>query len=326
MKKIKTRKKVFAILRWIAWVLLIQFILINVMAALYAHKLTYFFDDAELKNANQSRNIFSKTWKLFTGPRYPKSQIREEPAFPYETVRFETSGGHVIEAWYSHTSDTVSAGAFILLHGIGGAKDNLLDEAEAFLDMGYHVLMLDFRAHGNSNGNKTYFGFRETEEVKLVYDYLIQKGHSKIFLFGSSMGAVTAMKAIQEYKLNVNGIIAEAPFASLVSHLKAKAVNLGFPSQPFAILTTFWIGVERGYNGWGYRTSKYAKKIHCPLLLQWGRQDAYVKEWETSCIYESVPSENKKLVIYEDGMHESLFRRDRTKWKTEVSNFLNAIR
>lgn len=326
MKKINTRKKVFAILRWIAWVLLIQFILINVMAALYAHKLTYFYNDPAIQNSKPAKNIFSKTWKIFTGPRYPKSQISKEPAFSFETVQFETSGGQTIEAWYSRATDTLSKRAVILLHGISGAKDNLLDEAEAFLDMGHAVLMPDFRAHGNSSGNKSYFGYKETEEVKLAFDYLQQKGHSKIFLFGSSMGAVTALKAVFDYTLDVKGIIAEAPFYSLQSHLKAKAYNLGFPSQPFAFLTTFWIGVERGYNGLGYRTSKYAKKIRCPVLLQWGRQDAYVKEWETRCIYESIPSENKKRVIYENGLHESLLRRDRTKWKSEVNNFLHAIR
>jgi alpha-beta hydrolase superfamily lysophospholipase len=323
MEKSKRFKK---ILRWVIWVLIVQLVLINVMAALYAYRLTHFYNDPALNNPQPGRNIFSKTWKLFTGPRNAKSMIIETPSFPYETVTLITASGLNIETWLSLKTDTATKGAIILFHGIGDAKDQLLDEAEAFLDMGYHVMLVDFRAHGNSEGYSTSIGLRETEEVKLAYDYLKNRGDRNIFLFGSSMGAITVIKAVCDYSLPVSGIILQSPFASLQSHLKARARNLGFPAQPFAFLTTLWIGIEKGYNGYGFRTSGYAKKIDCPVLLQWGRQDAYVKEWEINKVYKAVNSPEKKFVIYENGLHESLFRRDRMKWRSEVGDFLEKHR
>ncbi len=321
MYKKSNQGRIRKIIRWILWVLLLQFLLLNITAAFYAYKLTHFYDDATLREPNPSRNIFSKTWRLFTGPKYPKSIIETLPGFTYETVRLETKDGLSIEAWYSKT-DSVAKGTVILFHGLSIAKDHLLDEADEFRNTGYNVMLVDFRGHGNSEGNTTTMGVKESEEVKIAYDYILTLGEKRIFLWGSSLGAVVIIKAIVDYNMDVSGIILEAPFASIQSHLKARARLLGFPKQPFAFLTTFWIGIERGFNGLGANTCKYAKEINCPVLLQWGSEDVYVLKWEIDSVFNAIASSNKKLTIYEDAFHESLFRRNRSMWRSEITSFL----
>ncbi len=91
----------------------------------------------------------------------------------------------------------------------------MLAEAYEFRYQGYNVLMVDFRAHGNSGGNTTTIGVREAEEVKLAYDYVSQMGEKKIILWGSSMGAVAIAKAVADYDIKPAGVILEMPFASL---------------------------------------------------------------------------------------------------------------
>ena len=56
---------------------------------------------------------------------------------------------------------------------------------------------------------------------------------------------------------------------------------LGFPQQPFAFLTTFWVGIERGFNGYKHNTTRYMKDVHCPVLMQWGTKDALILKHET---------------------------------------------
>ena len=321
MGKNQNKQKIRKIVRWICWVFVIQFVLINISAAFYAYRLTHFYDDPSLREPNPSRNIFSKTWRLFTGPKYPRSQVLYFPEFQYETVKLKTGNEISIEAWYSKPG-SVSNGTVIMFHGIGGAKDYLLDEAEEFLNMDYNVMLVDFRGHGNSSGNTTTIGIKESEEVKLAVGYVQQRGEKRIFLWGGSMGAVVVAKAVGEYDLQVSGIILEAPFASIQSHLKARARILDFPRQPFAFFTTFWIGVERGFNGFNAQTCRYAKKINCPVLVQWGSLDAYVLKWEIDSVFHAISSADKKLVIYNDGFHESLLRRNPSKWRSEIEEFL----
>ena len=321
MEEKKTRQKWPSILRWTLWVILVQIVLINISAAFYAYRLTHFYNDPSLRTSQPSGNIFTKTWKLFTGPKFPKSQINDVPVFIYDTVSLQTENGLTIDAWYSKT-DSVAKGTILLFHGITSNKGQLLTEANEFRYLGYNVMLVDFRAHGNSDGSTTTIGIRETEEVKLAYDFVKGKGETKIFLWGISMGAVVIAKALSEYSIYPAAVILELPFSSLQSLLKARARVLGFPQQPFAFLVTGWMGIERGFNGYRYSTDRYAKKISCPALVQYGAKDSYVLKSEIDKVFTAIFSSDKKLVGYENADHESLLQNDPVKWRMEVRNFL----
>jgi alpha-beta hydrolase superfamily lysophospholipase len=322
MKNINTRRKLRSIISWILWVLLIQLILINISAALYAYKLTHFYAATEETwKTPASNNIFAKTWRLFSGPRFYRQHLNKTPAFSYTNVTLRTSKNISVDTWYSKV-DTASKGTVILFHGLMSNKEQMLNEGYEFRNWGYNILLVDVRGHGNSDGNITTIGYRESEEVKLAYDHIRQTGEKNIFLWGTSMGAVEIIKAVSDYQLSPSGIIIEMPFLSLQSHLKGRARMLGFPEQPFAFLTTFWIGKERGFNGFGFKTDGYAKNVSCPALVQYGEKDALVIRSETDAIYQAITSADKKLVIYENVGHESFLQKDPARWKKEVNNFL----
>ena len=114
---IKRKLKLPSYIRWIGWVLLVQFVLVNISAALYAYKLTHFYTDPSVQNYQPAKNIFTKTWRLFTGPRFPKSVITTTPVFRYDTIPLTTAKGITIDSWYGRT-DSVAKGSVILFHGI----------------------------------------------------------------------------------------------------------------------------------------------------------------------------------------------------------------
>jgi alpha-beta hydrolase superfamily lysophospholipase len=322
MKSRKPKRRLRIVLTWIAGVLLAQFILINISAAFYAYKLTHLYKaTADTWNKPQAKNIFVKTWRLFTGPKFYRSPLSQIPGFSFSTVLLKTHDSISIEAWYGK-ADTLSKGTVILFHGLMGHKGLVLDEAITFRILGYNVMMVDVRDHGNSGGNSTTIGYQESEEVKLAYQYIQQGGEKNIFLWGASMGAVEVIKAVSDYALHPAGIIVEMPFLSLQSHLKGRARILGFPEQPFAFFTTFWIGIEKNFNGFAFKITRYAKNIQCPVLQQYGEKDELVLKNETDAIYTAIASANKKLVVYDGAAHESFLRKDPALWKKEVEFFL----
>ncbi len=323
MEKKPLRQQIRSVLRWTGWVILVQFLLINISTAFYADKLTRYYTNLPEGYSNSSGNIFTKSWKLFTGPRYPRSNIQESPVFAYDTIRLQTKKGLTIDAWYGRT-DSTSKGTVILFHGIGVNKMSLIDEANEFRYLGFNIMMVDFRGHGNSEGNRTTIGYREAEEVRLACEFVQQKGEKTIFIYGSSMGAVSVARAVYLYGIKVSGLILEMPFYSLQTYLKARAAQIGFPAQPFAFFTSFWIGLEKGFNGYKHKTTRYAAAINCPVLLNWGTLDHYVNEKEIRAIYEAIPGPDKRLVIYEGASHESLLRKDPEKWRTSIENFLGS--
>jgi hypothetical protein len=320
MKEKKTRRRLPSLIRWIGWVLLFQLVLINISAAIYAHRLTHFYNDPSLQGSHSSGNIFQKTWKLFTGPKFPKSLIRQTPSFAYDTVRLQRANGDWVDAWYGEP-DSLAKGTVILFHGLSANKSYLVREAATFRLMGYRVLLVDLRAHGNSDGQNTTIGRDETEEVVLAYNYIKAKDAKPVYCWGVSMGAVVLARAVAEGEVQPAGLIMELPFASLQSHLKARARVLGFPQQPFAFLVTGWIGIERGFNGYRHSTVDYAGKINCPVLVQYGGHDTYVLKSEINAIYQAIPGNRKNVVGYEEAGHESLLMSEPDHWKKTMLDF-----
>lgn len=323
-KTVGKRRRIPVIVRWIAWVLLVQFVLINISAALYAYRFTHFYNDPSLLTSPPSENIFAKTWRLFTGPKQPRPQtISAKPNYTHETVTLKTESGLPIEAWYC-PADSNAKGTVIIFHGITLTKGRMLDEAHEFRSLGYNLMLVDFRGHGNSGGNTTTIGVREAEEVKLAFDYMTQRGEKKIFLYGLSMGAVVVAKAVSDYQLATAGIIIELPFLSMQGYMRAQARSHGFASQQraFAFFTTFWVGVERGFNAYKHQTVRYAKNIKCPVLMQYGGRDAFVLPDESEKIFAAIASTDKRVAVYERAQHESLVRFDPLRWRIEVGKFL----
>jgi alpha-beta hydrolase superfamily lysophospholipase len=316
--KTRTRK----ILSWIIAALVFQFILMNISAGLYAYKLTHLkTPTADTWTQPAAGNIFARTWRLFTGPTMYKQSSNDSPRFACSTVIIRTPDSVSLEAWYGK-ADSGSRGTVILFHGLMGNRGWVIHEAEAFRNLGFNVLLVDGRNHGNSEGDVTTVGFRESGDVKAIFDWVKQAGEEHVYMWGTSMGAVEVLKSVGEYNLPVDGIIAESPFLSLQSHLKGRARVLDFPEEPFGFLTSFWIGAENGFSGWGFNLAKYGEKVHCPVLLQYGRKDPMVSAKETGLIYAALAAEKKKLVIYESAAHESFLKHDPATWLREVSAFM----
>jgi alpha-beta hydrolase superfamily lysophospholipase len=308
-------------LKWVLWVLIAQIVLANISASIYAYKFTHFYNSPAPSVTSQ--NIFNKTWKLFAGPKFYKNCNEPEPSFTYQNIKLKTSDDISIDAWYSKTD--LSKACVILLHGYSVNKSFVENEAAMFKQWGYSVLLFDLRGHGKSDGNATTFGIKETDELEKAFSFARQKGNSKIILYGVSLGAEICMKAVAEGIVHADAIIADTPFGSLHQHFKARAKILGFPSEPFASLITFWIGVEKGYNGFQHDVRSYAKKVNCPVLVEWGEKDPFVTKEETESIFKNLPAKNKKLVIYPNANHGFFLENDPSAWEKEVQAFLQSV-
>jgi len=315
------RKGPRSVFKWILWALLAQFVLINISGIIYGYKLTHFYEAAP-NSADETppRNIFIKTWRIFKGPTYRKITIEDPPGVPYQTVHFFTKDSLSLEAWYIPVDS--SKGTVILIHGLGGNKSNVVKQAYEFRYLGFNVMLVDLRAHGRSEGNITTMGFRESEDVKLAYDYILHKGEKNVILYGLSLGSVVIAKAVYDYNIEPSRIILEIPFSNIERLVEVRGRMIGFPERPFGSFITFWASVERGFNGFKQDTYKYVQKINCPVLMQCAATDIFASTAERDVIFNSIPSSEKKLVVYENTVHQPLLNADPLKWRQAVSEFL----
>jgi uncharacterized protein len=300
----------------------ILFILINIIVAFHAYKFTHFYDAGEVVVKKQEdKTSWDKTKEILFGINAVKQQNTNASDSTYKTIILTTKDSIKLEGWYIAAADSAK-GTICMFHGHGGKKSGNNAEAEVFHKLGYNTFQLDFRAHGNSGGNTCTIGYDESEDVKLAYDYIKNKGEKNIVLWGISMGASTITKAIKDYNLNANKIILEMPFGTIEDAAAGRLKMMGLPPQPLATLITFWGGLEHGFWGFGMKPQVYAASIKCPVLLQWGRNDPRVSKSEEDILFKNISSTNKRFVIYETAVHESLCKKETAKWQTEITAFL----
>ncbi len=299
------------LLKYFLRTLLVLLVLINIVIAFHAYKFTHFYDAAEA--APQS-----KAASILLGINAFKQQNAAADSGDQKVIL--TTADHLkLEGWYSAAGN--AKGTVCLFHGHGGKKSGTNAEAQEFRKMGYNTFQLDFRAHGSSEGNTCTIGYYESEDVKLAYNFIKNKGEKNIVLWGISMGAATITKAINDYQLKPGKIILEMPFGSITAAAEGRIKMMGLPPEPLARLLTFWGGVEHGFWAFNMKPTEFAKKIDCPVLLQWGANDPRVSKKEIDDIYSNITT-SKKIVVYDNSAHESLCKKEKEKWVTEVSSFL----
>lgn len=312
-------------LKRLAYILLSFFLFFNIICAVQAYHFTRFVDGAKREDVTQM-GFFSKTGAMLFGTPVPKSVNKDSLNIPHTTVKFKTEDGLMLAAWSAiHTNDSVKArGTILMFHGHGNCRSGLIKEAEAFYNLGWNILSVDFRDHGDSEGTTCSVGYKESKDVKAAYDYATKNGEKNIEMYGASMGAATITKALHDYpNLHVQKIILEMPFATMHDATQGFVRVMHLPDEPLGTFLTFWGGVDLGMWAFSNKPVEYVKDIHCQTLLQWGAEDFRVKKSETEAIYNNLGTKNKKLVIYENSGHQSLCKNEHDKWMENVTAFLN---
>jgi hypothetical protein len=291
----------------------------NVVAIFHSYKFTHFVDRKIEKTKDPKKlSAGQKIRTLFFGVSNPRPDNSTIPTRDFETIKLKSN--REIECWSIKTEN--SKGTVILFHGFGGNKSLMLDKSRIFLGLGYNVFLVDFMGSGGSEGNQTTIGFLEAEQVKTCFDYLTEKGEQDLYIFGTSMGAVATMKAINDYDIKPKGIIIECPFGSMYKTVCARFKTMNAPTFPMAELLVFWGGLQNGFWAFRHNPTDYAKKINCPTLLLYGAKDEKVSRKEIDQIFNNLGGQ-KKLKIYQEAGHENYLTTYKNEWTQDIQDFLN---
>lgn len=306
----------------IAKIFIALFVLINIVVIFHAYKFTHFYDigEVQIKN-NLQKSGWDKTKEILFGINAVKQQNTIADSAT-QVVKLKTKDSIELEAWYMPVDN--AKGTICMFHGHGGKKSGNNNEAAEFRKMGFNTFQLDFRAHGGSKGNTCTIGADEAEDVALAYNYIKSKGEKNITLWGISMGASAITKAMVDYNLAPEKIILEMPFGTLQDAVKGRVKMMKLPPQPLSTMLTFWGGTIHGFWAFNYKPQEFAKKITCPVLLQWGANDPRVTRKEEEILFNNLATKDKKFVVYENSGHQSLCTNENQKWVSNVNEFINA--
>lgn len=230
------------------------------------------------------------------------------------------TNGIKLGAWYCPGADTNSL--VILFHGYAADKTGLLPVAKAFLEMGYSVLLVDFRGSGESSESYTTVGYLEAGDVTAAVGYARDNFRpSRTILFGSSMGAVAILRAVSKYDVRPDAIIIESVFDRMLTTVQNRFKKMGVPSFPSAQLLLFWGGQQAGFNAFKHNPLDYTADVRCPILFLHGSNDTRAKPDEARRVFAAV-SAPKQFHVFNGLGHESAAVRYPLQWKPIIREFL----
>lgn len=131
-----------------------------------------------------------------------------------EQARLRTADGLSLGAWIGRVPNP--RGTVVLLHGNGANRTSLWDDAMAFRDLGFDVLAVTLRAHGDSEGTRNDFGWGARHDVIAAVSRAesIAPGRP-VVVYGISLGAAAAIFAGPGLGERVSAYILVAPYARL---------------------------------------------------------------------------------------------------------------
>jgi pimeloyl-ACP methyl ester carboxylesterase len=208
--------------------------------------------------------------------RPPRLAIPGTPAdyrLRAEDLTLTAADGVRLAAWLIPAA-TRDAPAVVLLHGYPASKADLLPLAGA-LNARFTVLLLDFRSFGQSGGRVTTLGFRERADLRAAIDALARGGHTRIGVFGYSLGGAVALLGAAEDP-RIRAVAAWAPFADLRMLARDLYGVFWLLKYPFVELMVLWGRLFLGGDITRPSPEMAAARLAIPVQLWASRDDEQI--------------------------------------------------
>jgi len=244
----------------------------------------------------------------------PSASIEVTPALfnlPYHEVWLpvSTPSGEVerIHAWWIPAKGR-EIGVMLYLHGNGLNIGANAQQAHRFHQLGFAVLLIDYRGYGRSEG-----GFpteaKVYQDAEVAWNYLVQERHispKQIFLYGHSLGGAIAIDLATRHP-EAAGLIVQSSFTSMqdmVSHLGRYRI---FPID--LLLRQRFDSISK------------VKALQLPVLYIHGTADSQVPADMSQTLFAATP-EPKQLVLLPEAGHNNVAEVGGTQYFQIIHRFV----
>ncbi|HEX9037774.1 MAG TPA: alpha/beta fold hydrolase [Ktedonobacterales bacterium] len=272
--------------------------------------------------------LLAFTWKVARGLLRPVRKLPEktpqEVGLVMEDVRIAGPRG-ALAAWYLPARNNCT---LICLHGVGDHRGQWLEQVSLLHNRGgYGALLLDFPAHGESEGDIVTYGVFERDDVEAAVEWLRARGDVDmrgIGVMGYSLGAITATLAAASIP-DLRALIIESGFADLprdIGRLFSRFTHL--PSFPFARLVIVWGEWMAGARLSQIRPARVIGQIspRATLIISDLADGLADEPYDGETLY-AAAGEPKELWQVAESSHINAFWRDPASWLERVGDFLD---
>lgn len=243
---------------------------------------------------------------------------------PHNDVYIKSRDGLKLHATYFPNGNEKKV--VICFHGYTseGMKDYVALSGY-YLKNGYSMLLVDERAHGQSEGEYIGFGCLDRIDALDWINFIIDKcgNDVQILLHGTSMGGATVlMTSGLELPEQVKGVISDCAFTSpkyVFTHVMHSMYHL--PAFPVIQVADIVNKKRAGYGMDECNAAREVRKAKVPVLLIHGDSDNFVPGAMCDEIYENCASPKKKLII-KGAAHAESYYVDTETYEKALNDFI----
>lgn len=237
----------------------------------------------------------------------------------YEEVTLTTADGLKISGWYIPGA---KPNGIVLVHGIDANRRAVLREAKILAEGGYHLLMIDLRAHGQSEGEIATYGYLEALDVQAAVDYLVALPEiDQVGALGISFGGAAVARAAAADE-RIKAVVIESSYSSLPDAVEDSFESLSiFPKWLFAPLIVSVAERRVGLKITEVDSARDLATLHPrAVLIIHGTNDALFPIYHARKMYESA-KEPKELWIIEGFGHNNPVKGREEEYRKRVVTF-----
>lgn len=243
---------------------------------------------------------------------------------PHSDIFISSDDGLKLHATWFPQGDQKKA--VICFHGYTSrGMNDYIGLSGYYLKRGYSMLLVDERAHGDSEGTYIGFGCLDRHDGMKWIDWLIQTCGSdvEILLHGTSMGGATVLM-MSGLKLpeQVRGIISDCGFTSakeVFTHVLHSMYHL--PAFPMIQIADLVNRKKAGYGLDECNSAREVRKAEKPVLLIHGSADTFVPAGMCEKIYENCASPKRKLIV-DGAAHAESYYKDTQAYENALNEFI----
>ncbi|MBP7401888.1 MAG: alpha/beta hydrolase [Clostridia bacterium] len=191
----------------------------------------------------------------------------------------QPSDAGLLRAWHFPAAAESDRWA-VLVHGYTGSAEMSFPWAKRFHELGFHVLAVDCRAHGRSEGRYIGMGWPDRRDL-VGWTRMIagRQPGARIVLYGVSMGAATVMMASGERDLapGVACVVEDCGFTSVYREFGHRGRRMfHIPTLPILLPASLACLVRCGWSIIGASAVRQIRRHRLPMMFIHGQEDDYV--------------------------------------------------
>ena len=199
--------------------------------------------------------------------------------------------------------------------------------ARPYCESGFNVLVIDSRAHGESDGVYNTVGFEEGKDALAWIKYLEDEhGVQSVVLHGICIGAAAGVYALTSPDVPkcVSGLVSEGMFAYFGESMRNHLIERKRLFFPVMQCIDFQMKRHTGHSMMK-GPIHFIHKIKKPVLMLQSKEDRYSTPENAVKLFEACGSKEKKLVLFEKGEHSMVRINNMEKYDGEIKAFLQSL-